>query len=81
MQVRTLQRWRSEPAAGDRRPERLQQPANKLDDLERQRILAVANSAEFGHLPASQIVPRLAETRAATWRPNRRSIGFSPQQT
>ena len=61
MQVRTLQRWRSESAAGDRRPERVQQPANKLDDLERQRILALANSAEFGHLPASQIVPRLAD--------------------
>lgn len=60
MQVRTLQRWRSEPV-GDLRPARVQQPANKLDDLERQRILAVANSAEFGHLPPSQIVPRLAD--------------------
>jgi putative transposase len=60
MQVRTVQRWRGEPA-GDRRPERVQQPANKLDDLERQRILTVANSAEFGHLPPSQIVPRLAD--------------------
>lgn len=61
MQVRTLQRWRGEPTVGDRRPARVQQPANKLDDLERQRILAVANSAEFGHLPPSQIVPRLAD--------------------
>jgi transposase InsO family protein len=61
MQVRTLQRWRSEPTVGDRRPQRVQQPANKLDELERQGILAVANSAEFGHLPPSQIVPRLAD--------------------
>lgn len=61
MQVRTVQRWRGEPTVGDRRPDRVQQPANKLDDLERQRILAVANSAEFGHLPPSQIVPRLAD--------------------
>jgi putative transposase len=61
MQVRTLQRWRREPTVGDLRPTRVQQPANKLDDLERQRILAVANSAEFGHLPPSQIVPRLAD--------------------
>jgi hypothetical protein len=37
----------------------VQQPANKLDDLERQRLLAIANSPEFGHLPPSQIVPRL----------------------
>ena len=61
MQVRTLQRWRSQPTVGDLRPARVQQPANKLDDLERQRILVVANSAEFGHLPPSQIVPRLAD--------------------
>ena len=61
LQVRTLQRWRSQPTVGDRRPARVQQPANKLDDLERQRILSVANSAEFGHLPPSQIVPRLAD--------------------
>jgi len=61
MQVRTLQRWRNEPKSGDRRPARVQAPANKLDDLERQRILTLANSAEFGHLPPSQIVPRLAD--------------------
>lgn len=61
MQVRTLQRWRREPAVGDRRAQRVQQPANKLGDLERQRILALANSAQFGHLPPSQIVPRLAD--------------------
>ena len=61
MQVRTVQRWRGEPTVGDLRPERVQQPGNKLDDLERQRILALANSAEFGHLPPSQIVPRLAD--------------------
>jgi transposase InsO family protein len=29
--------------------------------VERQRILSVANSREFGHLPPSQIVPRLAD--------------------
>lgn len=40
---------------------RIQQPRNKLDDLERQRILAIANSPEFGHLPPSQIVPRLTD--------------------
>lgn len=60
MSERTLQRWREEPQ-GDLRPLRIQQPLNKLDDLERQRILAVSNSSEFGHLPPSQIVPRLAD--------------------
>jgi putative transposase len=60
MSVRTLQRWRKE-TDGDQRPGRVQQPRNRLDDVARQRILAVANSAEFGHLPPSQIVPRLAD--------------------
>lgn len=59
---RTLQRWKMDGAdAGDRRPTRLQKPANKLSELERERMLAIANSDEYGHLPPSQIVPRLAD--------------------
>lgn len=58
---RTLQRWQREGAGGDRRPMRLQAPKNKLSVLERQRLVSIANSAEFGHLPPGQIVPRLAD--------------------
>ena len=58
---RTLQRWQRDQSRGDQRPVRLQAPKNKLDPLERERLLAVANSAEFGHLPPRQIVPRLAD--------------------
>ena len=58
---RTLQRWQRDQSRGDQRPVRLQTPKNKLNPLERERLLAVANSAEFGHLPPSQIVPRLAD--------------------
>jgi putative transposase len=62
---RTLQRWQNDQAAGagagDRRPARVQSPKNQLSMLERQRLLAIANSPEFGHLPPSQIVPRLAD--------------------
>jgi transposase InsO family protein len=61
MSERTLQRWRRAPLVADRRSVRVQQPVNKLSDSERQRILAIANSAEFGQLPPSQIVPRLAD--------------------
>lgn len=57
----TVRRWRRDTGEGDQRPMRLQTPCNRLSMLERQRLLAVANSAEFGHLPASQIVPRLAD--------------------
>jgi putative transposase len=58
---RTLQRWQRDVLRGDQRPMRLQTPKNKLSALERERIVAVANSEEFGHLPPSQIVPRLAD--------------------
>jgi putative transposase len=60
---RTLQRWKIDQVNGaeDGRPARIQSPKNQLSLLERQRLLAVANSAQFGHLPPSQIVPRLAD--------------------
>jgi transposase InsO family protein len=58
---RTLQRGQRDQSRGDQRPARLQVPKNTLDLLERERLLAVANSAELGHLPPSQIVPRLAD--------------------
>lgn len=61
LSARTMQRWQCDVARGDQRPRRVQAPPNKLSALERQRLLAIANSVEFGHLPPSQIVPRLAD--------------------
>lgn len=58
---RTLQRWQREQCRADLRPARVQAPKNRLSALERQAVLAVANSDEFGHLAPSQIVPRLAD--------------------
>ena len=60
---RTLQRWHNDKAEGacDRRPARVQTPKNRLSELEREHVLAIANSLEFGHLPPSQIVPRLVD--------------------
>jgi len=59
---RTVQRWQTgEIVHFDRRPVRTYQPPHKLTEMERAKVLAVANSAEFGHLPPSQIVPRLAD--------------------
>jgi putative transposase len=59
---RTLQRWNlateNDP---DGRTLRHEAPDHKLSSLERATLLAVANSAEFGHLPPNQIVPRLAD--------------------
>ena len=61
LSARTLQRWQRDPSRGDQRPARAQAPKNRLSGLERQALLVVANSAEFGHLSPSQIVPRLAD--------------------
>ncbi|NMM28708.1 MAG: hypothetical protein HHJ12_15805 [Glaciimonas sp.] len=40
---------------------RCRRQKNQLSVLERQRLLAIANSPEFGHLPPSQIVLRLVD--------------------
>lgn len=62
LSLRTLQRWRDGDTVGnDRRPLRQYEPPHKLTEAERATVLAVANSAEFGHLPPSQIVPQLAD--------------------
>ena len=68
LSARTLQRWqadeivRSDRVAGlGPRPGRRQISPSKLSESERITLLAVANSAEFGHLSPSQIVPRLAD--------------------
>ena len=61
LSARTLQRWQRDPSRGDQRPARAQAPKNRLSGLERQALLVVANSDEFGHLSPSQIVPRLAD--------------------
>ena len=58
---RTLQRWQRDALRADQRPARVQTPPNRLSEPERQAVLAVANSPEFGHLAPSQIVPRLAD--------------------
>jgi len=62
LSARTVQRWQAdERGGGDRRPERRQVPCSQLSQSERSYLLTVANSAEFGHLSPSQIVPRLAD--------------------
>lgn len=62
LNLRTIQRWtEGDTVAIDQRTERSFEPSHKLSEDERAAILAVANSAEFAHLPPSQIVPRLAD--------------------
>ena len=61
---RTLQRWgKGEQVQADGRGIAVtrREPRNKLSSLERQRVLDIANSQEFAHLPPNQIVPILAD--------------------
>lgn len=59
--IRTFQRWNKEKSHVDKRGGPNSSPANKLSDVERARILEVANSAEYCNQPPSQIVPKLAD--------------------
>jgi len=62
LSVRTWQRWQREgQAKADGRTIAVHQPANRLSEDERQRLLQVANAPEFRSLPPSQIVPALAD--------------------
>lgn len=59
--ARTIQRWRKPETAEDRRCGPRTRPANRLSEVERRRVLAVANSEEFRDASPKQIVPRLAD--------------------
>lgn len=58
---RSLQRWQLDMSRGDQRPTRTQTPGNRLSAREREQLLTVVNSEEFGSHPPSQIVPILAD--------------------
>ncbi|OED45126.1 integrase [Chromatiales bacterium (ex Bugula neritina AB1)] len=59
--AKTLQRWCQSENEGDQRLDTQREPANKLTELERRRILKVANEPEYAHLSPAQMVPILAD--------------------
>lgn len=61
LSAKTLQRWVQSSNVHDRRITAKHSPKNKLTEQEREQVLMVVNDAEFGHLPPSQIVPKLAD--------------------
>jgi putative transposase len=61
MSAKTLQRWRQPENVGDQRLNTQREPANKLTELERRRILKVANEPEYADLSPAQMVPTLAD--------------------
>ncbi|WP_420715294.1 IS3 family transposase [Corallococcus sp. BB11-1] len=58
---RTIQRWRKPATAQDGRCGPRTRPANRLSEIEKRRMLAVANSEEFRDVSPKQLVPRLAD--------------------
>lgn len=59
--LRTWQRWKNSKNTEDQRVYNNSIPANKLSDLEVQRILTIANEKRFANLPPKKIVPKLAD--------------------
>jgi len=59
--AKTFQRWSRPDNVQDGRLEAKHSPANKLTELERQRLLKVANEPEHADLPPCKLVPRLAD--------------------
>ena len=63
LDVRTVQRWRSQREGGeDRRHGPRREPPNKLSSAERRRVLELSNSPEHRNLSPKQIVPKLADS-------------------
>ena len=58
---KALQRWIKADSLADKRQTVVKKPKNKLSELEKARVIAVANSKEFTDSPPSQIVPKLAD--------------------
>jgi len=59
--TRTFQRWVKPDNQQDGRLDAKHAPKNKLAELERQRIIKVANEPDYADLPPSKIVPLLAD--------------------
>ena len=61
LSAKTLQRWSQADNEQDGRLDARHEPANKLTDLERQRMINIANEPEYADLPINKIVPKLAD--------------------
>ena len=59
--VRMVERWKASQGSEDGRRGPKSEPANKLTEMERARLLAVVNSPKYRDLSPKQIVPQLAD--------------------
>lgn len=58
---RTVQRWRKQQPAEDKRKDSSKAPGNKISELERQVVLNIINSQEYRDMNPHQIVADLAD--------------------
>lgn len=61
LSARTVQRWRQAPEAGDQRRGPCSEPANKLSEHERRKVLETLHEPRFRDLPPEQLVAALAD--------------------
>lgn len=59
--VRTIDRWRADPEAGDRRYGPCRRPSNALSPAEEAQIVTLLTSARYAGLSPKQLVPQLAD--------------------
>ena len=58
---RTIERWRAEPGAGDRRYGAQRRPSNALSPAEEAQVVTVLTSSRYAGLSPKQLVPQLAD--------------------
>ena len=61
LSVRTIERWRADPGAGDHRCGPRHQPSNALSAAEEAQVVTVLTSSRYAGLSPKQLVPQLAD--------------------
>ena len=59
--ARTVERWRTDPQAGDRRYGPYHRPSNAMALAEEAQVVAVLTSSRYAGLSPKQLVPQLAD--------------------
>jgi len=59
--ARTIERWRADPEAGDRRCGPHRRPSNALSPAEEAQVVTVLTSSRYAGLSPKQLVPQLAD--------------------
>jgi len=59
--ARTIERWRADPEAGDRRYGPHRRPSNALSPTEEAQVVTVLTSSRYAGLSPKQLVPQLAD--------------------